>query len=827
MGTSRKRKKPSSKKNARTVLPKVKKGQAPAAGPAAQGSIYILLTGMVLVAAGLFSFPNFRVWLPPGGFLSNLLVHPSLALVGFAILIFAFRQLPDEGRAPDISKPMAYVCFAFFFGLCAFWRFYRPLEPSAHHWFDNQVVTGDIANILDSGYHPLLFPFGQREAFFPYLTAFLWYFFPDANGAWMTRLSSTVIDLLAIWGLYLLGSTLRGRSMGLGLMALWAVSLPMTVWSYFEMGVVTATLAAIWALFFFYRLVQKPTLARFLYWGASLGFGGYCYVPFRPWTPTLITLVLVWILFGSKEKPRGGPAWFLAGGLWLSWTLLFLNKNNFLPTGGALISLITHPLFLFALLAALLAAFAKLWTDKKKNETDRRIMGWATGATLTALLMAPLYLHPGYAQHTSQSSAFYGENGPIGLSEGLQVVWHNVLFFVQAMFWQTHFDIGFYPLPGQSFYEPFTELFMVAALAYFIARPDWRKVIPVLMALVGMAAFILSNHAHTTRGVAAAAPLLLLSGWGLDRFLSLIRGETKNGLVRTSVLLVMAVFGFWAAQKNFGYCRDWMTNKSSDAMIGQQLDKDWKQYRVIIASHYPQFDTPALTVLCDHKEAYVLNFPNPIYLETGEKGKDVVLLMYGAPGFDKALEDRVHAEFPQAQWSVIESPNPDIHRFMLRAVIPMEALSETPGKLFYVQRVPSGYWRRQFYWKDYAVGRGIVWWDERVPILKAPYPPGMNEYMTGRADGEITAATSGKYYFSINETSDVVELFIDGKKIFHLKADANNGLRAKEGVHLEAGKHHVTYVSTFRRLTNYQDITVTPPDGGKEWVLGQAPEPNK
>ncbi len=44
----------------------------------------------------------------------------------------------------------------------------------------------------------------------------------------------------------------------------------------------------------------------------------------------------------------------------------------------------------------------------------------------------------------------------------------------------------------------------------------------------------------------------------------------------------------------------------------------------------------------------------------------------------------------------------------------------------------------------------------------------------------------------------------------------------KEKIFLKAGVHQVEYVTTFRRLTNFQDIVVTPPGGGKEWVLGRS-----
>jgi hypothetical protein len=289
------------------------------------------------------------------------------------------------------------------------------------------------------------------------------------------------------------------------------------------------------------------------------------------------------------------------------------------------------------------------------------------------------------------------------------------------------------------------------------------------------------------------------------------------------VFIFFLLLGLWAwdARASFVDIRDWMAFKSTDALVSAQLDKDWNQYRVIIAEHYPEFATPALTVLCDQKEAYVLNDPNPIYLEPGQKEKDIAFYMYGSKPYKTDLEARVRQDFPQAQWSVIKCTRPDLPRFLLRAIIPIDSLSETPGKLFYIQRVPREYWRRRFYWKDYGVARGIVWWDEKVPMLKAPFPPGMNEFITARANGEITVPVAGKYEFSTTPTSDIIVLMIDGKTVLSIKPPLFGTLRTSGDINLEAGVHQVTYLTTFRGLTNFRDITVKPPGGGKEFVLGE------
>lgn len=168
---SAKKKKPSLRKKTRmkkgAKAPISREAVTTAAPRKTQGVPYFLLGSLALTVAGLFSLPNFHLLLPKESFFFQVLVHPSLLLLGFIGFVLAFYRMPEAEACSEMPKWQAYPLFAFLFGLCFFWRFYHPLEPSAPFWFDNQVVTGDIANIIDSGEHVLLFPWGQREPFFP------------------------------------------------------------------------------------------------------------------------------------------------------------------------------------------------------------------------------------------------------------------------------------------------------------------------------------------------------------------------------------------------------------------------------------------------------------------------------------------------------------------------------------------------------------------------------------------------------------------------------------------------------------------------------------
>ena len=193
------------------------------------------------------------------------------------------------------------------------------------------------------------------------------------------------------------------------------------------------------------------------------------------------------------------------------------------------------------------------------------------------------------------------------------------------------FGLDPYPFAGHNFFDSFSELAMVLGLAYLIARPSWSKAFVASLVAVGMVPFVLAQIQHAGRVSGAVAPLFLIGGWGLDYFWRLFSRETKGIAPRRIFFLLLLLFWAWDGHWSFTLCRQWMAVKDNDVLIGEQVAKDWKDHRVLIARYGTgdQFATGALTLLCDQAEAYLFNEPNPIYLAGGDKGKDIVLLMYG------------------------------------------------------------------------------------------------------------------------------------------------------------------------------------------------------
>lgn len=785
--------------------------------PAKPKGLLLLIGGSLLAAAGVLSFPNFQFQIP-GGFLPNLLFLKWLALVGFVLLAAAFRLLPEPATPGEISKNWASVLFMFLFGLTFYTRFCHPETPEATFWYDDLVVTGDVRGILDLGNHPLLFPWGQREPFFPYLNAILWLLMPKADGVFINRLSSTLVDMGTCWGLYLLGRTVSGRRTGLFLMSFYAVSKPFMVYCYFGYGANTCELSTVWMMVFLFRLLNKPSFRRFVYLGIALGFGAYTYVPARLWTPYLIGILWLWILYEFRQKGKDVPTWTLLIGVMGSWAFLFLSKNNVLSPSYIWVSFLNRTPVALTAGGIILAAYIKTGMAMKKDPLRRAAFGWSTLAVIAFLFCSPFLFHPLYASHVSDTSVLNANGKLATLSEALKLVGNNIYFFFAMMFGQSSWDTGTYPTWVGSFFDYFPELAMIVGLAFFAAKPGWKKLLTLSMLALGTLPFILSNHAHSARALAVVGPLFLMAGWGMDYSWRLFTRATADPRLRQGVLLVLGALWVWSAYwSNWQVWNQWMAHKSNDATIFQQIEKDWRSHHLIIAPHYPQFESPALTMLCDQKEVWALEDPNPLYLEKGETAKDIVLLFWG---YDQNLENRLKADFPSAPVTVVPNWNPDRAQFLKRVQIPFNALSEKPGKLFYIVRVPHDYWRRRFYWQDYGVGHGLVWWDDRVRALNAPFPAKLNVWMSGKADGEFQAPVEGNYTFASVSPSDWIGLAVDGKEIIRFIPGDGRLTPPRATLHLTAGAHRITYTTYFQHGPQFPRITILPPVG-PERPLGE------
>ena len=75
-----------------------------------------------------------------------------------------------------------------------------------------------------------------------------------------------------------------------------------------------------------------------------------------------------------------------------------------------------------------------------------------------------------------------------------------------------------------------------------------------------------------------------------------------------------------------------------------------------VASHYPEFESPAFEMLCDQRDVWLLNDPKTRFdLKPGEATKDIELLFWG---YDSKMEARLKSDFPGAQYDLIPQLEP-------------------------------------------------------------------------------------------------------------------------------------------------------------------------
>ena len=332
---------------------------------------FYLLVGFLTTAAGVLFLKNFRILLMGNYLVQYPLLPYEVMAAGFVVLFLTFRSQSSVPPLPELSRPVAYLGFAFFYFLCFYTRFSHPEVPQASFWNDDRVVYYDIRAIIDWGVNHLLFPFGEREPFFPYFTAFLWKLIPNADGVYIDRLSSMLIDMGTCWGFYRLGKEINSRWLGLFLMAFYSVGKPMVIYCFFGYGANTCMLSTVWMTYFFFHLTKKPEFKRFIYLGFAMGFGAFTYVPARPWTPYLIGVTWLWVLWNTRQKPKSRDLWVLLTLGMAFCAFLTVYKNGYIPDTLALVAFFIKTPVWATILVVLLFFYFKIAAQSGKDESAR------------------------------------------------------------------------------------------------------------------------------------------------------------------------------------------------------------------------------------------------------------------------------------------------------------------------------------------------------------------------------------------------------------------------------------------------------------------------
>ncbi len=775
-----------------------------------------LLAGFILVVVGVLGLPTVNFPFGNGNFLGVASGFPPPLWLGLACLFWAFRFLPPVEKSPEPGRGWVYGCLFFLYLVCFAMRVYNPEVPSQSLNDDGLGYGDDLRKIVDFHFFRMFTAVGIKTAIFDAVCAPLEIIFPRATSIWALRVGGAIVDLGTLWGLYLLGRVLRGRRLGLILAALWASCKFAIIFVYFEYGWGVHLLTCAWALVFFFRLIQKPVFRRYVYFGAAIGFGGYDWYTFRPWSPALFGALLVWILFNFKEKPKGLSAWFLVTGGMTSWVFLFFYKNNFLPENHPLVVFFISPQGLWFTVAALLAAYLKTGFSVSKNEACFHFFGWATAVWVALLLTLPSLLDPEYSSHLAVVSVMNEGTKTLLLAGGgpVHTFYLNLIYFFQLIFAQPlNQGALWYPMARDSSLDSLFTVGMVTGLVLFIARPSWKKGFLLALIPVGLSPFLFSVATYLGRASGALLLLLVIGGWGLDYFWELLRRALPRPFFQRILLFLLLIFGVWNVAWSFTLAQRWIDMKTYNALVGEAIAREAKNSRVVVDLAGLGKLPSDLTLLCDQKEVFTFQGSNPVIWRKGEEGKSIVLL---TSKNNDLLFQRVKKEFPSAFREVF----PGRQSFMAKFVISSKDLSEKPGKLFYRQTAEGDFWRRRFYYQWLGLAHGLIWKEDRVTSLKAEWPSSLIYGMSCQAEGEFDAPVEGDYFFETGPTGDCLLLKIDNHRIFRLGEINGVSQGGKVRLHLGKGVHSVIFSVYFQNGLNFPEVFVTLPGGGPRGSLG-------
>ncbi len=788
------------------------KSSAPAASPFfGPNWLLALLFVWVAAMAALFNLPNYRLMLPESLPLPQLPLFWTLGIT-LAVLTLLWRLAPTVPENQwDLSPWTARAWFWVLMGLGAWLRLRYADQAAPGFWDDHAWIITDIRDVVDFKTYPLLFPFGWREAFFPYLSVFLWYLFPHAIGVPIVHYSSAIIDLLALWAFYLAGKEVGGRRMGILVLAMGAISKSMIEVCFFGYGSDTTVTACAFSLLFFLRMVKKPDWKHFLYWGLAMGFGAYCYVPFRIWTPFLLGAAWLWVYSHPGERSKDPFRLLLGLGGMATLVLLFGVKNSFLPADHGLLGFLTTPVM--AVLSAVVLLFSYVRVGRQGIDGEgRRLFGWATGALTTVLCMMPLFLNPNYSSHVSDLSILNKTYSPTAM-DALKHLWDNTIYGFVLMFGPSN---GLQcPGVGDSFFDFAVAAAGLLGLATFIARPTWVKAFLIALCAVSFLPFILSGSPHTFRLVAIDAPLIFIGAWGLNRlWLAFIQvGSPKIGGAVCGLLLIL--LGIWHLQQNNVIFQKWLTEKGSSVIVQELLDKETPTHRAYLFQ-YPNFWSFGQGVLCDGQDVYRTNPTNDIDLVEGERGKDLTLVIHGS---DLDMKKKLDKEFPGLVWQ--EQNAPWATPFMRWAEVPIDKVPEKGPGMFHLHRFPASSWLRRCY-RIYGMGRGMILYEDRVihwnDIFNTLPNDAIADYNSMRVTGVWDVKKEGEYSFSI-QTANAFWLSLDGDKILSWDSGPAGNVKRMKRLRLSRGPHQVELVTRFNFERSVPTVFVTQPGSGNSGPL--------
>lgn len=782
---------------ARTLKRKTKKGQRPVrvkgkagVGPGPNWPLWI---GWTLVLLAFFSLSNFSFLLFPSYPFRNVPFLPLMVL-GSAGILWGWRARPEGKAQGDPGRLWAWIFFALFLGLAFFLRMFDAGQLPARAWDDQYAVFADIRRLMDYQDRPMIFPYGYRTPFFPYLGALVWAPMSDVPGALAVRTAATLMDLFLVWILYLLGKEMGGRRMGLILMFFGAISKIALQTTKYDLGTNEVFLGCALILLFLYRVLRKPSLSRFLQLGAALGFGDYTYTPVRVWIPLVIFGVLGWFLWEPRTRPKKPAAWGLAAGVGIFWAAFFLYKTTSLPQWLPFLHF-----FMEGMGAWLVAGVLGwgLWVNRKGGI----VRDWAAGSLLAALIILPLWVQPLYGMHSSELAVWCPRYN-FTFTQVLHSIWDSFWGSFPFMFGPNGGDLAVPFLESNCMMDYFAPLFGVLGLGLILVRPRPIRWVLPLFFLAGMVPVLLSPGILWPHLLGCVVPLWTLAALGAGRLWGTM--EESWPARKAWIALGFVLVGAWFLAKDFRWIRNLESQRAGDLLAAGVLDQDRGLHRAYLMPYQDQFVLATRDLISEGRTVYRGNASNPVQEGPGES-KDLLVLTWVG---DHADQERIQKEFPGALWSETKDWQGII--ILRNAIIPAGDLSADPKALFYRPAGPRAPWSRRYY-GPYGIARGIIHEEERVVHWNDHPSSEAQGNNTVKVLGNWSVPTSGAYVLSV-KTPNFLRFFVDGREVLCVRRGEGN-LEKTRTLDLGAGPHKIELRAAFIQDIQVPVIMVRLPDG--------------
>ncbi len=747
--------------------------------------------GALLIAESFSAIHDFAEVMPQGLLFNFSNWFGFLFILGFVLVFMSSRfSSVAQFQEPEIKFWQVGLILSCL-GVVAAWIALSHLsDPPGFYWDDNATVIKDIRTVKELHIYGIIMPASFREPAITYWTALVWYLFPDATGLQMQRIGPVFMFLASLGMMYLLGKEIAGRKVGLIFAALGAVNkwlLTETVWGS---GLILTIFSISWSLLMIYRIFKNPSWFNFILWGLALAFGTYTYGAYRPYDFFMVLVIGIWIFVTREKWATSWIGWFL--GAWVSgfWLTFFLEKNHLLfnRTGFDLFSQSGFLWVYFSLLAfAIVLVGVSFFGKKRQNEIFFKFM---SGLFLAAILVYPLVTHPAYGMRVAELNAFQN-----GSDSGARVL--AFLDKLGRTFHELFMGNGFW---GDSAFDFQSAWVIVLGIAIFLAKPNWKSFLLFVAIGVGLVPHVLTRDEYNGRALASVAPFLLLGALGIEEFRVWGGNLWGRKFWNRFFISFFCLFLGWQAWDSYEIIfQKWFYTTGPEALVSREVVSDSPANRVYLTV-CPNGSSPECQgVLDEGHPLYVYRDSNPIYIQPGEKPKDVVLIVFGG---DQKLEDRLKKEFPRAQWTGINfntfhyptaQPGDTLTRFF-RVLITADQISNNPKMSIYFVPVPGNNWVRDFYIGSYGMGHGAIEAEDMTHSLRQPFPA--NDMHSASFSGLFQAPADGKYEFSMKDQNYAL-VWIDGHKAIDARGGHSEALESDESVWLKKGSHSIYFVSYF------------------------------